>query len=102
MEATTAPAPATPAIDPERLRKYLQRECRFWGSAVRSRREELGLTLEQVAGLAGTTVQTLFKIEKGQIAARDHLRIALAFALATEVHRLFPMPDRATIMREVA
>ncbi len=92
----------TPLVDPEALRHYIDRESRSWGRLVRARREDLRLTLDAVAGLAGTTPQTIQKIEKGQIQPRDHLRLALAFALCTEVERLFPMPDRQTVQRELA
>ena len=94
-------AAAAPLIDPEHLRAYMQRETRFWGRSVRQRREDLAMTLAQVAALAGTSIQTISKIEAGEIAARDHLRIALAFALSTEVDRLFPMPTREVIRREI-
>ena len=97
--------PATKAeqvIDLDNLRRYLKREQRFWGSKVRARREDLSLTLEQVADMVGSTAPTIFKIEHGKIAPRDHLRIALAFALATEVDRLFPIPTRETIQREAS
>lgn len=90
-----------PLIDPEHLRAYMQRETRFWGRSVRQRREDLGMTLAHVAALAGTSIQTISKIEAGEIAARDHLRIALAFALSTEIDRLFPMPSREVIRREI-
>lgn len=95
------PLELAPLHDLDVLRAYIDRESRSWGRLVRSRREDLGLTLDQVAKLAGTTAQTIQKIEKGQIQPRDHLRLALAFALSTEVDRLFPMPDRATVAREV-
>jgi transcriptional regulator with XRE-family HTH domain len=93
---------AAPVVDLEQLRRYLKREQRFWGGRVRARREDLGLTLEQVADMTGSTAPTIFKIEQGKIAPRDHLRIALAFALATEVDRLFPIPNRETISREAS
>lgn len=92
----------TPAIDPDVIRKYLKRERRFWGSRVEDARTQLGLTLDELAAMTGTTPQTVHKIEKGQIAPRDHLRIALAFALGTEVSRLFPIPNRATILEEAS
>jgi transcriptional regulator with XRE-family HTH domain len=92
----------TPAIDPEVVRKYLKREQRFWGSKVHDARAARGFTLEELAALAGSTPQTIHKIERGQIAPRDHLRIALAFALGVDVDRLFPIPDRETIRREAS
>lgn len=90
-----------PLINPEQLRAYVDREARMWGRMVRQRREDLGLTLAQVAGLAGTNAQTVHKIENAVITPRDHLRIALAMALSTEVDRLFPFPSRETIRREI-
>lgn len=89
-----------PLMDPEKLRAFLKREARHWGTACRVRRQALQLTLEQVASLAGTTPQTVFKVEKGQIVARDSLRIGLAFALSCEVDDLFPLPKRDVIARE--
>lgn len=89
-----------PLINRDRLRAYVDREARVWGHLVKSRRQRFGLTLEQVAGLADTTPQTVFKVERGQITPRDDLRISLAMALSCEVGDLFPMPDRATVLRE--
>lgn len=91
-----------PIITQDQLRRFLKREARHWGSNVRLRRKELGLTLDQVATLADTTAQTVFKVERGQIVARDNLRMALAFALAQEVNDLFPLPRRDVILAEVA
>lgn len=88
-------------VDPDQLRHYMDREARYWGGRVRQRREDLQLTMAVVATLAGTTPQTIQKIEAGEISPRDHLRVALAFALSTEVDRLFPMPTREVIQREL-
>lgn len=87
-------------MDPEALKRFLKREARHWGTACRSRRQALGLTLEQVAKLAGTSPQTVFKVERGEIVARDALRIGLAFALSCEVEDLFTIPKRSVIVRE--
>lgn len=91
-----------PVISQDAVRRFLRGEARHWGKAVRDRRSELKLTLDQVAVMAGTTPQTVFKVEKGQIIARDNLRIALAFALGSEPSDLFPMPTRNVIWAEVA
>lgn len=80
----------------------MHREARVWGTAVKARRKHLGMTLEDVAGAAGTTPQTVHKVETGEIVARDHLRLGIAFALACEPAELFPVPTRAAIMRDVA
>jgi transcriptional regulator with XRE-family HTH domain len=91
-----------PVITQEQLRRFLKREARHWGSNVRLRRTELGLTLDQLATLADTTPQTVFKVERGEIVARDNLRLSLAFALGKEAHDLFPLPRREIILAEVA
>jgi DNA-binding XRE family transcriptional regulator len=93
---------AAPVISQADLRRFLKREARHWGSVVKLRRKELGLTLEDLAGLADTTPQTIFKIEKGEIVARDHLRITVAFALGKEPQDLFPLPSRKVILDEVS
>lgn len=84
------------------LKRFVAREARVWGAAVKSRRMAIGLTLEQLAELCDTAPQTIFKVERGQIVARDHLRLAIAFALACEPGELFPTPTRAAIVRDVA
>lgn len=89
-------------VDKDRLKSYMDRESRFWGSLVTARRKTLRMTLAEVALLANTSPQTVFKIERGQITPRDELRIALAIALRTEVAALFPIADNATLRREVA
>lgn len=93
---------ALPVITQAQLRLFLKREARHWGSNVRLRRLELGLTLDELAGMADTTPQTVFKVERGEIVARDNLRLALAFALGRESADLFPLPRRDVILAEVA
>lgn len=88
-------------VDKDALRRYMDRESRYWGSLVRARRKTLKLTLAHVAALADTTQQTVHKVERGIITPRDELRIALAIALRTEVAALFPMADNETLRREV-
>lgn len=87
---------------PDALRRFMLREARVWGVHVKSRRKSLGLTLEQLASLAGTTPQTIYKVEAGEIVARDHLRLSIAFALGCEADELFPTPTRAAVLRDVA
>lgn len=93
---------ALPVITQDQLRLFLKREARHWGSNVRARRTDLGLTLDQLAGMADTTPQTVFKIERGEIVARDNLRLSIAFALGREPADLFPLPSREVILAEVA
>lgn len=89
-------------IDRERIQRFLKNEARHWGVACRAKRTTLGLTLEQVAALAGTSPQTVFKVERGQIIARDSLRYGLAFALSCEVEDIFPMPTRKAVLNGAA
>lgn len=96
------PPDIAPVITQDQLRRFLKREARHWGSNLRHRRLELKLTLDQVAALADTTPQTVFKVERGEIVARDNLRLALAFAVGREVGDLFPLPKRAVIIAEAA
>lgn len=96
------PKTKTAVLDADALRRYMAREARLWGSRVKARRKQLGFTLDQVAALAFTTAQTIYKIEEGEIVARDHVRIAVAFALGCEPSELFPVPTRAAVLRDVA
>lgn len=89
-------------MDRDRLRAFLKREARHWGEKCKARRKALRLTLDEVAQLSGTTPQTVFKVERGEIVARDSLKVGLAFALMCEVGDLFPVPPREVIAREVA
>lgn len=101
MGSVTESTPIPPVVDPDQLRRYLKRHAKVWGAAVRTRRKALGMPLHEVAERAGTTTQTVFKVEKGEILARDHLRIAIAFALATNVDDLFPLPALAQIAQDL-
>lgn len=83
------------------LRAQAQNQRRSWGEQVRERREALGLTLAQLSDLTGGAlrVQTLSKIERGEIEPREYLRTALAVALTTEVADLFPPTQRSNALR---
>jgi len=63
-----------------------------WGDAVRAKRLNKGLTQWQVASAAGLQQGTLSKIERGEIAPADAIRIAIARALDSEVVDLFAYP----------
>lgn len=69
-------------------------EC---GRRVKARRHELSFTLQQVADMAGSTLQTVSRVEAGKLVPRDHLKVALACALFVEPGELFALPDRATV-----
>jgi transcriptional regulator with XRE-family HTH domain len=57
-----------------------------WGDALRSRREERGLTQEAVADLAGVDQGTVSRVEAGQIGfGNAYLRIANVLGVTFEV-----------------
>lgn len=87
-----APRRRTPeAIDPDRIRTLVELHAKsVWGPNVRARRKSLGLTLAELSELTNFPVQTLSKVERGQIVARDYLRGAISVAFRTEQHELFP------------
>lgn len=91
----------SPVVAADDLRRYVAREARVMGARVKSRRQSLKLTLEQVALLADSTAQTVYKVEQGEIVARDHLRLGIAFALRCEPHELFALPSRAAVLKEI-
>lgn len=59
------------------------------GERVQARRAELKVSQQWVAGAANTTLQTIFRVERGELVPRDYLRGAIAFALMTEVDDLW-------------
>lgn len=63
-----------------------------WGNAVRERRKQQGLTQWELATAANIQQGTLSKIERGEFAPADALRIAIAQALECEVVDLFAYP----------
>lgn len=82
-------------VDLDRLRdRFRLTEQRAWGARVRARRALLGLNQRELAALVGVPIQTISKIERGDIMPRDYLKAALALYLACEVNDLFPWPTR--------
>lgn len=90
-------------MDLDGLRAHVAGGCAAeWGSRVRGRRLDQRLTQAQLAALIGddgVTVQTISKLERGELVPRDYLKLALALALCVEVQKLFPMPARSAIAR---
>lgn len=64
-----------------------------WGEKVAARRQQLGLSQQQLADLCETTQQTISKIETGAILPRDRLKVTIAARLGTTVAQLFAWPD---------
>lgn len=96
------PVPTAPTLSQAAFRRYMNREARVWGARVHARRTHLGWSLDKAAKLAFSSPQTLSKVERGEIVARDHLRLAIAFALMCEPAELFPLPSRQAVLKDVA
>lgn len=70
-----------------------------WGQRLRERREELGLSLNEVARRAGTAEPYYRRIERGEIGGggpSDALRMRIAAALGVRVEDIwvYPNPER--------
>lgn len=91
--------PARRPNDPDldRLRARISDQAPVWGSLIRRRRTDLGLTQGQLADLVGVPFQTISKVEKGGIVCRDYLKAAIAMRLFVEVDELFPWPSRQAL-----
>jgi HTH-type transcriptional regulator/antitoxin HipB len=60
-----------------------------WGTTIRARRLELGLTQVELAERAGIPQANVSRIERGGYAPTDLVRIRLARALELEVRDVF-------------
>lgn len=97
--------PATALVDIEVLRSIYAPKGEWavrCGAAVRRRRQGLGYSLETLAGLCGTTLQTVGRIETGTFLPREHLKAAIAYALAVDVVLLWPALTRDEIKSRAA
>lgn len=63
------------------------------GNRIRKRRKDLGLSLEELSMLSGSTVPTLSIIERGKRDVKLSTLIALAAALRIELPILFAGED---------
>ncbi|MFC3612919.1 helix-turn-helix domain-containing protein [Lutimaribacter marinistellae] len=59
------------------------------GTGIRSRRKRLGLSLEDLSRLSGSTVPTLSHIERGTRDVKLSTLVSLSLALSTELPALF-------------
>lgn len=59
------------------------------GARIRSRRRSLGLSLEDLSRLSGSTVPTLSHIERGTRDLKLSTLVSLSLALRTELQTLF-------------
>lgn len=96
------PRTKSPVEQLDDLRRYFEALASDHGQRVRSRRKALGLTLDQLAGLVGVPMQTLSKVERGEIVARPYLEAALCLHLHIEHSELFPAPTLGDLLKAVA
>ncbi|HEV7721276.1 MAG TPA: helix-turn-helix transcriptional regulator [Iamia sp.] len=73
----------------------IQAVAESWGQSVRRTREKLGLSQRDLAQRAGTTQQSLSKLENGSFLPSDLYKVRLAHALGKDVSRLFAWPEAA-------
>ncbi len=92
--------PPRPTEDrPSRIAKESMRfaqEARDLGLHLRALREDLGLTLEQLAERAAVAPKHAQKIEAGRINVTLVTLVRLADGLGTSVRNLFPLPSPPT------
>lgn len=72
------------------------------GTRVARRRADLGWDRQTLADLVGTTEATIHRIESGKLNPRDHMKLAVAAALQTEVVDLWPYPSRQAVYETAA
>lgn len=92
---------AAPLLHPERLKALMADWSRECGARVQERRKALDWSQSQLSALSGVEVQTISKIENGQINPRDRVKVSIADALLCEVDELFRYPERRRV-RQVA
>lgn len=66
-----------------------------WGQRIKARREELGISAEELGGRIDRTFQTVYRYENGQITPTPEVMVDLAKALDVSPCRLF-FPDQCT------
>ena len=92
----------SPLVELDGARRVVAKWAVDCGSRVVARRKALGMDQETLAALAGTTKPTISRIESGQINPRDHLKLAIANALAVEVETIWPYLTRERLHSEIA
>ena len=67
----------------------------LFGQAARARRNQLGITLEQLAQVSSVSTGALSKIERGRLSPSLRNAVAIAHALGCEVNDLLPTQSTA-------
>jgi transcriptional regulator with XRE-family HTH domain len=82
------------------IRKALRGHAKIvWSNRLDSRMQALGVSVGDLADIAGTSYQTIWKIKRGDIYPREYLRVSIALALGAGVDDLFPMPSRDELVK---
>lgn len=76
--------------------------ARRCGAFVAKRRRDLNMDRSTLAAAAGCELQTIYRIESGELVPRDYLRAAIAYALCVEVVDLWPALTRAELLEAAA
>lgn len=90
------------SADATKLRTYMRARAINAGAVIAAKRAEQQIRPTVFAALLGVPLQTLHKIEKGQMVPRDHLKAAIALALDVDLDELYGWPSNAEILRAVA
>jgi transcriptional regulator with XRE-family HTH domain len=86
-----------PFLEPDLVRSMFSSGgawARASGGRVRQRRKDLGLTLQRLADLSGTTVATVQRVESGALIPREHLKASIAYSLVLDVSQIWTYPSR--------
>ena len=67
----------------------------LFGQAIRARRNQLGITLEQLAQVSSVSTGALSKIERGLLSPSLRNAVAIAHALGCEINDLLPTQTTA-------
>lgn len=73
-------------------RKTIVVDGMSWGARVKKRRQDLTLSQAALARRCDVAQQTIDKVERDKIQARDELKVAIARGLVCSVAELFPWP----------
>lgn len=84
------------------LRSVMRKRAQESGARIAELRKAKGMGPTMFAGIVGVPLQTLHKIEHGQIVPRDHLKATIALALGVELADLYRWPSTAELVKAVA
>jgi transcriptional regulator with XRE-family HTH domain len=62
-----------------------------WGQRIRERREELGLSVDELAERIERHLATVYRYESGETTPPPSIQVLIATALESDPHDLFPL-----------